>query len=369
MRVLITGGAGFIGSHTTDLLLEKGFDVRVLDNLLPQIHPNGVPTYLSKKAEFVNGDVSRQDTWVNALKDVDVIIHLASLTGIAQSMYEISNYISANTIGTANMYQTILKNQNLKSQIKKIVIASSKTIYGEGSYFCKDHGVFYPSMRTIELLKSKKWDPACPQGCEASPISISENKPADPRSIYALTKADVEKMANYFSILGIPTVVYRYFSVFGPRQSLSNPYSGVCSIFISRIKNGQQPIIFEDGNQVRDFVYVKDVAEANLLAIEKDASGIFNIGSGTPTSIHTMAQLVARKLDSKIQSQITNEFRVGDTRSDFADISKAKKDLGFKPKWNVDQGLEKLIEWSETEKPKDLFDQTTKERNAYFGGV
>jgi dTDP-L-rhamnose 4-epimerase len=370
MKVLITGGAGFIGSHTADLLVEKGFEVRILDSLDPQIHKSK-PSYLNPAAEFVKGDIMQPAQWKKCLEGVEAVIHLAAMTGIAQSMYEPARYFTINTVGTSAFYEVLLKNRQIRKQIRKIIVASSKTIYGEGSYTCKSHGTVYPGLRPASQLKKKEWEPRCPQCMEPlTPKGIKEDKPPQNLSIYALTKYDTERTSMlYGEALGIPTINFRYFSVFGPRQSLSNPYTGVCSIFLSRLKNGKPPAIFEDGNQLRDFVYVEDIARANLLGLEKEGkAGVYNIGSGTGTSINQIAAALTDILGSAIKPEVTGDFRIGDTRSDFADITKARKELGFHPKWTVRKGLESLVEWSGKEEAVDMFEKAEKERKSVFGG-
>jgi len=369
MHVLVTGGAGFIGAHTTNMLIDSGFRVRVVDNLDPQIHKH-LPAHLNQKAEFIRGDITHPDTWEKALKGTDAVLHLAAMTGIGQSMYEPSSYFRTNTLGTALLYETLLKRRGLRRQIKKIIVASSKTIYGEGTYLCRRDGLVYPPLRTLEQLKRMEWDVRCPLCQEpAVPTGTKEEKPPQNLSIYALTKYSTEVMSLlYGNALEIPTIAMRYFSAYGPYQSLSNPYTGVCSIFLSLLKNRKPPVIYEDGNQLRDFVYVEDIARANLLALERDATGVYNIGSGVGTRIRDIADALINVLGINIQPTITQEFRVGDTRCDFADISKAKREFGFSPQWTLRRGLEKLVEWGQQEYAEDLFEKAERERKAAFGG-
>ncbi|MGC9069582.1 MAG: NAD-dependent epimerase/dehydratase family protein [Thermoprotei archaeon] len=368
MRILVTGGAGFIGSYTVDLLVEKGYKVRVLDNLEPQVHYNKKPDYLNPEAEYIWGDVKRKKDWLEALKDVDGIIHLAALVGVAQSMYQPTRYLIANSIGTANMYEILLKKPRIRKNIKKIIVASSKSIYGEGAYKCKTHGIVYPNLRSREQLEKKDWEMHCPLCDEyVKPIGITEEKPAQNLSIYALSKYDTERIAvNLGFAMKIPTIALRYFNVYGPRQSLNNPYTGVVAIFLSRIKNNNPPIVFEDGHQLRDFIYVEDIARANILALENDKTGIYNVGTGKPTSILDIAKTLINLFGSHINPKITEEFRIGDNRHDFADISKIKRDFNFEPKWNLKEGLQKLIEWGETQEAIDMFETAEKERKKYL---
>ena len=370
MRILVTGGAGFIGSHTVDLLIENGYEVRIVDNLLQQVHQGKKPAYLNRKAEFVKGDVADPAGWKKWLKDTDVIIHLASMAGLAQSMYEPAAYCNANIQGTANLYETLIKNPELSKKIKTIIVASSKTIYGEGAYKCKQHGLQFPELRPLEQLQRHDWELHCSK-CNKTmeTAAIPENKPAQNLSVYALTKYTTEKLALlYGTPLNIPTIAFRYFSVFGPRQSLSNPYTGVCSIFLSRIKNKQQPVIFEDGNQVRDFIFVADVARVNLLAVQKaDATAVYNVGSGIGTSIYQVAATVSKVLGAKVQAQVTNDFRYGDTRNDLSDNGKVERELKFKPRYSFTDGIKELIKWGETEKAVDSFEKAELERKKLLG--
>lgn len=369
MKVLVTGGAGFIGSHTVDLLIEKGFDVIILDNLEPQVHGNKKPDYLNPKAKFILGDVTNTNTWENVLKNVDGVVHLAAMVGVGQSMYQPVRYLDVNTIGTAKFYETLLKNPKIKKKIQKIIVASSMSIYGEGAYECKNCGTIYPGLRSKNQLEKKDWEIHC-LNCDeyAKPIPTSEDKPPLNLSTYALSKYDQEKMAlNYGFTLDIPTAALRYFNVFGPRQSLNNPYTGVCAIFSSRIKNNNPPAIYEDGKQTRDFIYVEDIARANVLCLEK-FNGIdsFNVGSGEPISILKISEILIELHNSNLEPKTTEEFRVGDVRHAFGDVSKIKK-IGFKAKTSLREGFQKLIEWSETQKAVDRFEEAERERLRYLG--
>jgi len=370
MRVLVTGGAGFIGSHTADLLVSKGFKVRIFDNLEPQVHGNMKPEYVNTEAEFVCGDIKNKDEWKKILTDVDAVIHLAGMVGIGQSMYQPVRYLTANTVGTALMYETILENPQLKKNIKKIIVASSKSTYGEGAYRCKTHGVVYPQPRSVAQLEKHDWDVHCPVcGEYVAPVGITEEKPVQNLSVYALSKYDTERLAiDFGNVLGITSIAFRYFNVYGPRQSLNNPYTGVAAIFLSRIKNNNPPIIFEDGRQTRDFIFVEDIARANLIALEKaEKTDVYNVGTGIPISIGGIADMLIDLLGSEVKPKITQSFRPGDNRHDFADITKISKEMGFRPKWNLKQGFAELIKWSETQKAVDKFDQAEKERIKYFG--
>jgi len=371
MKILVTGGAGFIGSHTVDLLVEKGHEVTILDNLEPQVHVNKKPDYINQKAKLIIGDVTNKDTWLNVLKNVDAIVHLAAMVGVGQSMYQPVRYLNANTIGTAKLYEALLDKPELRKRIQKIIVASSMSIYGEGAYECKNCGTVYPGLRLKKQLEEKGWEIHCPKCGECvKPIPTNEDKPALNLSTYALSKYDQEKISlNYGFALNIPTVALRYFNVFGPRQSLNNPYTGVCAIFSSRIKNNNSPIIYEDGKQIRDFIYVEDVARANLLCLEKiNDIDSFNVCSGSPTSILKIAEILIELHDSNVEPKITEGFRAGDVRHIFGDLSKMKKKLGFVAKTPLRKGFEKLIEWSESQQAIDRFEEAEKERIKHLGG-
>ncbi|MEM3449944.1 MAG: GDP-mannose 4,6-dehydratase [Thermoproteota archaeon] len=354
MRVLVTGGAGFIGSHTVDLLIEKGYQVRVLDNIEPQVHGENKPEYLNPKADYLDGNITKKGDWTKALAEVDAVIHLAAMVSVSQSMYQPVRYLTVNSIGTANMYEVLLDRAEIRSRIRRIIVASSKSIYGEGAYICKTHGIVYPGLRTREQLMKKDWEVHCPYCKEyVKPTAITEEKPVQNLSTYALSKYDTERIAiNFGFALKIPTIAFRYFNIYGPRQSLNNPYTGVVAIFLSRIKNKNPPIIFEDGRQMRDFVYVEDVAKANLLALESEKEGVFNVGTGMPSSILEVAETLIGFFNSNVEPKITEEFRIGDNRHDFADITKIRRELGFEPNYDLKQGLKKFVKWGENQKQK-----------------
>lgn len=369
-KILVTGGAGFIGSHTVDLLIEKGFKVKILDNLEPQVHGNEIPKYLNPNAEFIRGNIINFKIWEKVLKDVDGIIHLAAMVGVGQSMYEPVRYLDVNTLGTAKMYEVLVKNLELRKKIEKIIVASSMSVYGEGSYECKNCGIVYPELRGKEQLENKDWEMHCPRcGEYVRPIPTYEERPLFNLSTYALSKYTQERMAlNYGFTLNIPTIVFRYFNVYGPRQSLNNPYTGVCAIFSSRIKNNNPPIIFEDGKQTRDFIYVEDIARANLLALEKfEGVEVFNVGTGNAVSILEIANTLIQLYGKNLEPHISQEYRAGDVRHCFADISKVKKTLNFKPRISLEEGLKKLVEWGRREEAIDMFEKAEEERKKFIG--
>jgi dTDP-L-rhamnose 4-epimerase len=353
-NILVTGGAGFVGSHLVDALLAAGHNVRILDNLTPQVHGDGVPTYLSKHAELLNGDMRDANAVHRALAAIDVVFHLAAAVGVGQSMYEISHYMGTNTQGTAVLLQELLSR---KGQVEKLIIASSMSIYGEGKYLCAQCGETAPPLRSTEQLKQKQWEVNCPKCGEVlTPIPTDESKPLQCSSIYALSKKDQEEMCLlYGRTYDLPVVALRYFNIYGPRQALSNPYTGVAAIFASRLLNGNHPLIFEDGRQMRDFVSVQDVVQANLLAMERSgADGMaLNIGSGEPISIREVASALADALDTTIPAELTGKYRAGDIRHCFGDISAARKYLGYDPKVRFTEGVKGLVEWLRVQQPED----------------
>ena len=361
MKILVTGGAGFIGSHIVDSLVEGGHQVTVFDLLDPQVHGNSAPEYLNPKAKFVRGDVTKREDWMKVLEDTEIIFHNAAAVGTGQSMYQIEKYVKVNTLGTAIMLDLLV---NKDFDVKKLIVASSMSIYGEGMYKCGDCGVVCPEHRPESQLKAKQWEPRCPScGKTLKPIPTSEDKPLRPPNIYSITKKDQEEMClSIGKAYGIPAVALRYFNVYGPRQSLNNPYTGVCAIFMSRIKNNHPPIVYEDGNQSRDFINIKDIVQANLLAMEKSKAdyGVFNVGTGTPVSIKKISELLIQLQNKKLKPELPDKFRAGDIRHCYADISKIEK-LGFKPSVNLKDGLSDLVKWAGSQQAKDGFEQAAKE--------
>ena len=362
-RVLVTGGAGFIGSHLVDELIKQGHEVRILDNLEPQVHVQP-PDYVNKEAEFIHGDVRVISDLKKALRKVDVVFHFAAMVGVGQSMYQITRYTDVNSYGTAKLLQTLVDG---KYNLEKLVIASSMSIYGEGAYTCKDCGMIYPQLRSEEQLKASRWEMECTD-CpdKLEPLPTPEEKPLHPTSIYAIGKRDQEEMGlSVGRAYNIPSVALRFFNTYGTRQSLSNPYTGVCAIFMSRIKNNKPPLVFEDGNQLRDFVSVHDIVQACMLAMNKKEANydVFNVGTGKPISIHDIAILITKLLGKNIKPEITGKFRTGDIRHCYADISKIKKKLGYSPKVALKDGLKELITWGEKAYALDKFAIAEKELN------
>lgn len=365
MKVLVTGGAGFIGSHTVDLLIKEGFEVRVLDNFEPQVHINK-PDYINPEAEFITGDIINTDAWKKALIGINAVVHLAAMVSVSQSMYQPTRYLNVNTIGTAKMYETII---NGKIPIEKIIIASSMSTYGEGAYRCENCGIVHPNLRSRKQLEKKDWEIHCPRCNEyVKPVPTTEDKPQHNLSVYALSKYDQERLALiYGNAHGIATAAMRYFNVYGPRQSLNNPYTGVCAIFSSRIKNNNPPVIYEDGMQTRDFIFVGDIAKANIMALENfDGVDVFNVGTGCSININEVANTLIKLYGSNVHPRTTGEYRAGDVRHAVGDVSKIKKAFGFEAKTTLEEGFKKLVEWGETQQAIDKFDETEKERKMFL---
>lgn len=365
-RILITGGAGFVGSHLSDALLAAGHEVRVFDNLTPQVHHNGWPEYLSRDLELVRGDMRDRGSVKRAIADIDVIFHFAAQVGVGQSMYEIADYMESNTQGTANLLQAVLES---KIKVEKMVVASSMSAYGEGQYLCAECGEVAPPPRPVEQLSAKQWETLCPVcGRSLTPVATDESKPLQCTSIYALSKKDQEEMTLLFGrTYGLPAVALRFFNIYGTRQSLSNPYTGVAAIFASRLLNGRAPMVFEDGRQRRDFVSVHDVVQATMLAMERsEGDGMaLNVGSGDPISIGEVAQELTRCLGETIPAEITGKYRAGDIRHCFADISTTQRVLGYQPRYRFADGIAELVEWLRSQTAVDRAAEMVRELTAY----
>ncbi len=348
MKILVTGGAGFIGSHVVDLLLQHGHDVRVYDKLVEQVHAGNGPQYVPAEAEFVQGDMLDRDGLRRAMDGVEQIVHLAAEVGVGQSMYEISRYVDANTGGTGVLLDIIA---NERRDIGKIVVASSMSIYGEGSYLCPTHGTVAPRLRTEQQLREHRWEVACPDcGTPLSPVPTAETKPLFPTSVYAISKMDQELLClSVGAAYDIDVTAVRYFNAYGPRQALSNPYTGVAAIFSGRLLNGQPPIVMEDGLQRRDFIHVADVARATVSALTapKARGQAINIGIGDPISIVEVARLLAEALDRPdIEPLVTGQYRAGDIRHCWADPTRARELLGFEPEYRFrEKGIRELVDW------------------------
>jgi len=359
-HVLVTGGAGFVGSHLVDELLAAGHRVRVFDNLTSQVHGVCIPEYLSSEAELVRGDMRDVDALHRALDGVEVVFNLAAAVGVGQSMYEISHYMSVNTQGTANLLQGFL---GRKCRVEKLIQASSMSAYGEGKYLCAQCGDVAPGLRSTGQLRRKHWELECPRCRETlKPVPTDEGKPMQCSSIYALSKRDQEEMTLLFGrTYAFPVVALRFFNIYGPRQALSNPYTGVAAIFASRLLNGNAPLVFEDGKQMRDFVNVSDAVQALLLSMERtEADGhALNIGSGKPVSIGEVAEILAAALPGDIAPELTGKYRSGDIRHCFGDISAARNLLGYAPQVNLAEGMEDLVLWLRSQQPEDRAAEAT----------
>lgn len=347
--MLITGGAGFIGSHLADELLERGHVVRVLDSLIPQVHGTGGrrPSYLVPDVELVKGDVRDPDVVQRALRGIDVVYHLAARVGVGQSMYDVIEYTSVNNIGTSVLLEALIA-----QPVQRLIVASSMSVYGEGLY--RDHHgqVHEHVRRTPEQLACNDWELRAPDGSVLVPVPTPEAKAPALASVYALSKYDQERMCLLVgAAYHIPVVGLRFFNVYGPRQALSNPYTGVLAIFAARYLNGKPPLIFEDGRQRRDFVHVRDVAAGCRLALEVEAAvgGVFNLGSGEALTIRTIAERTAEALGASVEPQITGQHRIGDIRHCVADIGLARSVLGYDPRIELATGLGELAGWLATQ--------------------
>ncbi len=363
-KVLVTGGAGFIGSHLVDKLIKLGHDAAVFDNLEPQVHGEDqkIPKYLNRECKFIKGDIRSRDELKKALKGREIVFHQAAVVGVGQSMYEIKRYSESNILGTANLLD-ILANENHK--LEKLIVASSMSVYGEGKYSCVDCGIVYPKLRSLSQLKRREWEMRCPLcSQEVESLPTDEDKPLYPTSVYAISKRDQEEMCLIIGrAYGIPTVALRYFNVYGPRQALSNPYTGIAAIFSSRILNNNPPCIFEDGLQSRDFTHISDIVRANLLAMENEKADyeVFNVGTGRPLSVLDIAQALIKELSSSVDIDIVRKYREGDIRHCYADISKIQSQLGFQPQVKFEEGISDLVEWVRGEKARDQFEKSREE--------
>jgi dTDP-L-rhamnose 4-epimerase len=363
-RILVTGGAGFVGTHLVDALLVRGDEVTVYDNLDPQVHGEDParPRWLARDAELIVGDVRDADRLARAVRDADVIFHLAAAVGVGQSMYRIAEYTATNTLGTAHLLQALVDGG---IEPVRLVVASSMSIYGEGRYVRPDGTAPTTARRDAEQLRRHDWELRDPDGTPLSPRPTDEDKLLDPTSIYALTKADQERMTLQIGdAYEIPSVALRFFNIYGPRQALSNPYTGVAAIFSSRLLNGNAPLIFEDGEQSRDFVSVHDVVQALMLAAESEAAvgQAINVGSGRAVTVREIAATLASVLGEDVEPEITSRYRVGDIRHCFADIGRARELLGYEPRVGLDEGMAELVGWlREQERPEDGVQRHTAE--------
>ena len=360
-HILVTGGAGFIGSFLVDALLERGHRVRILDSLEEQVHGGRLPDYLNPDAELIRGSVLDADLVGRALEGIDVVYHEAAIVGVGQSMYDIRRYCEGNTMGAAVVLEAVL---GRRDRIRKLIVASSMSIYGEGAYRTQSGAERAPRLRRRDALERGAWEPTDEGGEPLEPVPTPESKPLHPTSVYAVTKRDHEEL---FLSVGyayrIPTVALRYFNVYGPRQALSNPYTGVGAIFSSRLLNGKAPVIYEDGRQTRDFIHVSDIVQANIRALENDGADYeaVNVGTGRATSIRELAELIRGELGAEPEPEVTGSFREGDIRHCYADISKARRLLGYEPTVELRQGVGELVGWVRSQEAEDRFEQARAE--------
>ncbi len=341
-RALVTGGAGLIGSHVTDLLVREGWKVRVLDNLEPQTHRRGKPAWINPKVEFTHGDIRDRETIAAALDKIDVVFHQAAYGGY---MPEISKYVHVNSLGTAQMLE-LIREKNLP--IKKIVVASSQAVYSEGAGICPKHQLVFPGVRPVEQLRKGDWEVHCPIcGAITKSAPTPENAPVGGETVYGLTKVDQEKLVLLWGKqVGIPTIALRYSCTYGPRQSIFNPYTGVIAIFCTRLLNNLPPVLYEDGEQTRDFSFVEDIARANLLTAETDhLDGLaVNVGSEKGVSIRKVAGIVSSALKIDIEPEARGEFRPGEMRHLTSDTARIRS-AGYQPQIKLEEGIERYIDW------------------------
>ena len=350
--VLITGGAGFIGSHLADVLIRGGYRVILFDNLTPEVHGVGgnVPAYLKCEATVVRGDGRDRESLLEVVRIADIVLHLAALTGPGKEMPQSARYLQINVLGPDNLLDILVNDTH---HVRTLVLASSRAVYGEGQYICDKCGIVYPDARSRQRLERARWEIGCPHcGKAVIPTPTPEDKPLKPVSIYGVSKRDQEEMClSIGNATGIPIVVLRYFNVYGPRQSMSNPYTGIITTFVSHLLRGQPPEIYEDGLESRDFVHVRDAVRTTVLAMESNLGDgeIINVGTGRSLSILDVATMLARKMKSNHVPEISGKFRVGDIRHCHADVTKAQTILGFNAKIEFEEGIEDFLRWAYAE--------------------
>jgi len=351
-KILITGGAGFIGSHLALKLIERGYQIRILDTLSEQIHGSNPeetsPLYKSilNKVEIIKGTVTSAEDWEKALKDQDAVVHFAAETGTGQSMYEVERYTNVNIQGTALLLDILTNNKT--HQIKKVVIASSRSIYGEGKYLSETLGEVYPSHRKDEDMKAGEFEVTYPGAGKLTLVATDENSKIHPSSVYGITKQVQEQLVlNVCNAIGIAAVAFRYQNVYGPGQSLTNPYTGILSIFSNRIRANQDINIFEDGLESRDFVYIDDVVEATIAGLIKSEGDnqVFNVGTGVATTVVQVAEALMKNFGIEVPYKVSGMYRIGDIRHNFADITRLKNILGVTPKVSFDEGIARFVAW------------------------
>jgi dTDP-L-rhamnose 4-epimerase len=344
--VLVTGGAGFIGTHLTDALLERGERVRVLDNLDRLAHQPGAPAQLNADAELLVGDLCDPEAVARALTDVDRVFHLGGVVGNGESMINVRRAVDANSAGSATLLEALLARRD---EVRRLVVASSMVVYGEGSYRCPQHGPVPTARRTGEQLRRREWEPRCELcAAELVPVATAEHAPLRPTSVYGITKRDQEELALVLGrAYGLETVALRYLNTYGPGQALGNPYTGVAAIFAARLLNGRRPLVFEDGDQIRDLVHVSDVVRATIAAMEAPAAPghAINVATGAQMRVIELARELTAALGSDLEPEVTGEFRAGDIRHCFADVTRARELLGFEARRTLADGLPELAEW------------------------
>ena len=370
-NILITGGAGFIGSNLALALISKGYNITILDNLSEQIHgidPENTSTLyksIKDKVYFIKGTVTNKNDWRKAILNQDVIVHFAAETGTGQSMYEIHKYIDVNVNGTA-IFLDLLANET--HNVKKVIIASSRSIYGEGKYLSPEFGIVYPKHRKSINMDNGDFEVKYKSSSPLNVLATDEDSKIHPSSVYGITKQNQEQMImTVCPTLGVSSVAFRYQNVFGPGQSLKNPYTGILSIFSTQIKNGNGINIFEDGKETRDFVYIDDVVDATILGIEKEEANneIFNVGTGIATNVITVANSLIENYGLSVPVKITGNYRLGDIRHNFADLTKIKNKLGFNPKFSFIDGLKKFTDWVEIQEvQEDKYSKSIEEMKA-----
>jgi dTDP-L-rhamnose 4-epimerase len=365
-RALVTGGAGFIGCHLVESLLGAGERVRILDNLDPLAHPGGAaPGHLPAEAELITGDLRDPDDVARALVGCDRVFHLGGIVGNGESMVNVRKAIDSNSGGTATLFEQVIARRD---QVRRVVVASSMVVYGEGSYECPAHGEVAPGLRPVSQLRERRWEPECPQcGRELSPIPVREDRPLRPVSVYGISKRDTEELAMVLGeAYGIETVGLRYLNVYGPRQALGNPYTGVAAIFSARLLSGKRPLVFEDGRQIRDLVHVSDVVRATRAAMDApDAPGhVFNIATGNRIRISELARSLAGLVAPGIEPEISGEFRAGDIRHCYASTDSARELLGFEAEVGLEDGLPELARWVASQTVAERGDEALAELRA-----
>ena len=363
-RALVTGGAGFIGSHLVDALLAAGDHVRVLDNLLPQAHPSGRPRFVAPGAELVVGDLRDHDVVAAALVGVDTVFHLGGIVGNGQSMTDVRRYADINVVGTATLLETMIAKRD---QFARLVVASSMVVYGDGAYACGEHGPLAVAPgRSLDRMRRAQWEPVCPScGRDVVPIATHESQPLRPTSVYGINKRDQEELAL---VLGrahrIPTIALRYLNTYGSRQALSNPYTGVCAIMAMRMLLNRPPTLFEDGRQLRDPIHVSDVVAATIAAARAPDVATYraiNVGGGRPITLLDMAASLGRALGRDIAPALSGEFRAGDIRHCYADVGAAESRLSWRARVSFDAGARELASWAASESPDDRTDAANDE--------